>query len=73
MTPVLNESAITIPEELSKYLDYALRGDFHWFVVNLVASLSVSSRRHIYVEKLEIFDDNGYCHQFQHVDVNVLF
>ena len=24
-----------------------------------------------YVEKLEIFDGNGYCHQFQHVNVKV--
>ena len=26
-----------------------------------------------YVEKLEIFYGNGYCHEFQHINVKVLF
>ena len=44
--PMLNESAITIPEELSKYLDCAWIWGLHSFVVNLVVSLSVLMRRH---------------------------
>ena len=50
-SPLLNESAITIIEELTKYLDCAWNihcaWNLHLFVVNLVISLPVSSRRHM--------------------------
>ena len=36
----------TIPEELSKHVEYVWDGDIHLFIANLMVSFSVSRRRH---------------------------
>ena len=66
-----DSSADTITEELSKHLECAWLGP--QFVYCESGSLVVFFEVKTYVRKFEIFDFNGYCHQFQNIDLKAVF